>query len=178
MIKADGGHFEVKRSASANPKSQVGFVFQNRVLLPWRTILESVLFPCEVFRSYMAQARAKALELLAMVQLNGFEDRYPHELSGGMQQRAAIVRALVHEPSILMMDEPFGALDAMTRESMNLEILRIWRATSKTILFVTHSITESIFLADRVFVMTRRPGTLAERRLKRSPDLRQASIGL
>jgi ABC-type nitrate/sulfonate/bicarbonate transport system ATPase subunit len=115
MIKADGGHFEVKRSASTNPKSQVGFVFQNPVLLPWRTILE---------------------------------------------------------------DEPFGALDAMTRESMNLEILRIWRATSKTILFVTHSITESIFLADRVFVMTRRPGTLAERRLKRSPDLRQASMGL
>lgn len=164
LIKADGGSFAISPPISTGnkSKSQVGFVFQSPVLLPWRTIIENVLFPSEVFKSDMDQARAKALELLSMVKLEGFESRYPHELSGGMQQRAAIVRALVHEPAILMMDEPFGALDAMTREAMNMEILRIWNATRKTVLFVTHSITEAIFLADRVFVMTPRPGALAQ----------------
>ncbi|HEY0917767.1 ABC transporter ATP-binding protein [Devosia sp.] len=164
LIKADGGTFGIAGPSPSRDRSgsEVGFVFQSPVLLPWRTILENVLFPSEVFGTDKRQARSKALELLSMVQLEGFEDRYPHELSGGMQQRAAIVRALVHEPSILMMDEPFGALDAMTREAMNLEILRIWRATQKTVLFVTHSITEAVFLADRVLVMTPRPGTLAE----------------
>ena len=144
------------------PSAAVGMVFQAPVLLPWRTIYDNVTFPVEVRRQPAASYRQRALDLLALVGLADFADRYPHELSGGMQQRAAIVRALVQDPKVLLMDEPFGALDAMTREQMNLELLRIWEQHRKTVLFVTHSITESIFLADRVLVMTPRPGRLAE----------------
>jgi NitT/TauT family transport system ATP-binding protein len=137
-------------------------VFQAPVLLPWRTIIQNVLLPTEFRRLDATNYRERARELLALVGLEGFEDRYPHELSGGMQQRAAIVRALVQDPPILLMDEPFGALDAMTREQMNVEVLRIWSRNRKTVVFVTHSIAESVFLADRVFVMTPRPGRVAE----------------
>jgi NitT/TauT family transport system ATP-binding protein len=144
------------------PGPEVGVVFQSPVLLPWRTILQNVLLPIEFRRQSIAKYRDRAKTLLAMVGLEGFADRYPHELSGGMQQRAGIVRALVQDPKILLMDEPFGALDAMTREQMNLDVLRIWSESRKTVIFVTHSIAESVFLSDRVFVMTPRPGALAE----------------
>ncbi len=155
---------EVSRSGKplSGPGADVGVVFQSPVLLPWRTILDNVLLPIEFRNLKMSEYRQRALELLDLVGLRGFEERFPHELSGGMQQRAGIVRALVQDPRILLMDEPFGALDAMTREQMNVELLRIWSSNRKTVLFVTHSIAESVFLADRVFVMTPRPGRIAE----------------
>jgi NitT/TauT family transport system ATP-binding protein len=142
------------------PGQDAAMVFQAPVLLPWRTILQNVLLPIEFRRLPMEPYRRRAMELLATVGLGEFAERLPRELSGGMQQRAGIVRALVQDPRILLMDEPFGALDAMTREQMNLEVLRIWEQNRKTVLFVTHSIAESVFLADRVFVMTARPGAL------------------
>jgi NitT/TauT family transport system ATP-binding protein len=144
------------------PGADVGMVFQSPVLMPWRNILDNILMPIEFRRLRRDDYRNRATQLLELVGLNGFERHFPHELSGGMQQRASIVRALIADPQILLMDEPFGALDAMTREQMNLEILRLWHESRKTVIFVTHSITEAIFLADRVFVMTPRPGTLAK----------------
>ena len=146
----------------AGPGPDVGMVFQSPVLLPWRTVMENALLPIEFRRLKMDEYRARARELLDLVGLRDFKDRYPQELSGGMQQRASIVRALVQDPPILLMDEPFGALDALTREQMNVELLRVWQRHRKTVLFVTHSIAESVFLADRVFVMTPRPGRVAE----------------
>ena len=141
----------------------IGFVFQRPVLLPWRRLLENVLLPMEVLRLgprelYLARAR----ELLDMVGLSGFERAYPAELSGGMQQRAAIARSLVYDSPLLLMDEPFAALDAMTREELNLELLRIWKMTGRTIVFVTHNIPEAVLLGDRVVVMTPRPGKVRE----------------
>jgi NitT/TauT family transport system ATP-binding protein len=155
---------DVTRSGKplTGPGSDIGVVFQSPVLLPWRTILDNVMLPIEFRNLKSSDYKKRALDLIELVGLRGFEDRYPHELSGGMQQRAGIVRALVQDPPILLMDEPFGALDAMTREQMNVELLRIWSANRKTVLFVTHSIAESVFLADRVFVMTPRPGRIAE----------------
>ncbi len=137
-------------------------VFQSPVLLPWRTVLDNVLLPIEFRKLPMAGYRQSATDLLAMVGLSEFAQRYPFELSGGMQQRAAIVRALVQDPRLLLMDEPFGALDAMTREQMNLELMRIWSKSRKTVIFITHSIAEAIFLSDRVIAMTARPGTIAD----------------
>jgi NitT/TauT family transport system ATP-binding protein len=139
----------------------VGFVFQQPVLLPWRSVLDNVLFSVEMLGHDPRQYRKQAGDLLELTGLGGFETKYPRELSGGMQQRVAICRALLPDPSLLMMDEPFGALDAMTREEMSLELLRIWDERRKTILFVTHSIPEAILLADRVVVMTPRPGRIA-----------------
>ena len=142
-------------------RRDVGVVFQSSILLPWRTILENVMLPAEVLGIPAKQARERAMQLLHMVRLDGFEHKLPRQLSGGMQQRASIARALLHDPKILLMDEPFGALDAMTRERMNLELQRIWAETRKTVLFITHSIPEAVFLADRVLVMTERPGSIA-----------------
>jgi NitT/TauT family transport system ATP-binding protein len=144
------------------PTPETAVVFQSPVLLPWRTVMENVLLPIEFRKLAMASYRDRAAELLNMVGLGDFSQRYPFELSGGMQQRAAIVRALVQDPRLLLMDEPFGALDAMTREQMNLELLRIWSQSRKTIIFITHSIAEAIFLSDRVIAMTSRPGTIAD----------------
>jgi NitT/TauT family transport system ATP-binding protein len=150
------------------PLASVGMVFQAPVLLKWRRLLDNVLLPVDLAgldrRAHLARARA----LLARTGLADFGDRYPHELSGGMQQRASLCRALLLDPPLLLMDEPFGALDAMTRDEMNLELLAVWGeqegpgARRKTILFVTHSIPEAIFLADRVVVLTSRPGRVAK----------------
>jgi NitT/TauT family transport system ATP-binding protein len=161
LLPYSSGSIERAGRKITAPGPDVSVVFQTPVLMPWRTIIQNVLLPIEFRRGSLPQYRERALSLLAMVGLQDFADRYPPELSGGMQQRAAIVRALVPDPQILLMDEPFGALDAMTREQMNLDVLRIWGESRKTVLFVTHSIAESVFLSDRVFVMTPRPGRLA-----------------
>ena len=145
------------------PRRDIGVVFQSPVLFPWRTVLDNVLLPVDVQRLGRDRMAKVARDLLTLVGLQGFEDRYPWELSGGMQQRVAIVRALIHDPVILLMDEPFGALDAMTREAMNLELQRIWMTRRKTVLFITHSISEAVFLADRVLVMTARPGRIMDK---------------
>jgi NitT/TauT family transport system ATP-binding protein len=162
------GRVSVDGVPVTGPVSRVGMVFQAAVLLKWRTVLDNVLLPAELSGLSPAKYVDRARELLALVGLAGFEDKRPHELSGGMQQRASLCRALILDPPILLMDEPFGALDAMTRDEMNLELLRIWGegrldggAARKTIVFVTHSIPEAVFLADRVVVMTPRPGRVA-----------------
>jgi NitT/TauT family transport system ATP-binding protein len=156
------GSITLQDQQIVGPSRDLGIVFQAPVLLPWRTILENVLLPIELQGQNFVEYKERANELLKLVGLEGFEDKYPGELSGGMQQRVGICRALVHDPSLLLMDEPFGALDAMTREQMNLELLRIWRAHRKTVMLVTHSIPEAVFLADRVFVMSPRPGRIVE----------------
>ncbi|MCZ6591596.1 MAG: ABC transporter ATP-binding protein [Alphaproteobacteria bacterium] len=145
-----------------DPSRDVGMVFQQPLLLKWRRILENVLLPAEILGLPMKASRERARGLLAMVGLSGFEENYPYELSGGMQQRAAIARALVHDPKLILMDEPFGALDALTREKMNLELLRIWRESQKTIVFVTHGIQEAVFLGTHVAVMTAGPARMAD----------------
>jgi NitT/TauT family transport system ATP-binding protein len=144
------------------PSRDIGIVFQDPVLLPWRTVLDNVMLPVQVLGLPRTPHRRRALDLLRLVGLDGFEDKYPHELSGGMRQRVAIARALVHDPSLLLMDEPFGALDAMTREYMNLELQRVWQEAKKTVVFITHSIPEAVFLADRVVVMSARPGRVVD----------------
>jgi NitT/TauT family transport system ATP-binding protein len=142
------------------PRANVGVMFQDSTLLPWKTVLENILFPVKIQRRPLAQYRERALQLIEMVGLHGFADMKPHQLSGGMRQRVAICRALVTDPDILLMDEPFSALDAMTRDEMNDALLDIWERYRKTGLFVTHSIREAVYLADRVLVMTRRPATV------------------
>jgi NitT/TauT family transport system ATP-binding protein len=161
LTPATGGTIHVRDTVVRDPFPDVGIVFQHPVLLPWRSVLDNVLFSADMLGLGPKGYRARALELLALSGLAGFETRLPRELSGGMQQRVAICRALLPDPSLLLMDEPFGALDAMTREELGLELLRIWEARRKTILFVTHSIPEAILLADKVVVMTPRPGRLA-----------------
>jgi NitT/TauT family transport system ATP-binding protein len=136
-------------------------VFQKALLLKWRSILDNVLLPAEILGLPMREARERALYLLDMVGLSDFAEAYPQQLSGGMQQRASIARALVHDPRLILMDEPFGALDALTRERMNLELLRIWKESNKTILFVTHGIQEAVFLGSQVVVMTASPARMA-----------------
>jgi NitT/TauT family transport system ATP-binding protein len=145
-----------------NPARDIGMVFQAPLLLKWRRILDNVLLPAELLGLPMDAARKRARELIAMVGLAGHEDKFPYELSGGMQQRAAIARALVHDPKLVLMDEPFGALDALTREKMNLELLRIWKESGKTIVFVTHGISEAVFLGTRVIVFTAGPARMAD----------------
>jgi NitT/TauT family transport system ATP-binding protein len=161
LVPPTTGVVRVRNREVREPYADVGFVFQSAVLLPWRTVLDNVLFSIEMLGLSARAHRERAAGLIELAGLAGFERKYPAELSGGMQQRVAICRALVHEPSLLLMDEPFGALDAMTREEMSLELLRIWDERRKTILFVTHSIPEAILLSDRVVVMTPRPGRLA-----------------
>ncbi len=161
---ATRGRVVVDGAAVTRPIPAVGMVFQAPVLLRWRTILDNVLLAAELAGRERAAHRARAESLLALVGLAGFGDKRPRELSGGMQQRAALCRALLLDPPLLLMDEPFGALDAMTRDDMALELLRIWgerdlaRQARKTVLFVTHSISEAVFLSDRVVVMSPRPG--------------------
>jgi NitT/TauT family transport system ATP-binding protein len=161
LTPASGGTVRVRDTVVREPFPDVGIVFQHPVLLPWRTVLDNVLFSADMLGLKPEGYRTRARELLALSGLAGFETRLPRELSGGMQQRVAICRALLPDPGLLLMDEPFGALDAMTREELGLELLRIWEARRKTILFVTHSIPEAILLADKVVVMTPGPGRLA-----------------
>jgi NitT/TauT family transport system ATP-binding protein len=144
--------------AGGQPK--IGMVFQQANLMPWRTVLENIMLPLELEGVGLDERRSRAWDLVELVDLQGFEGNWPRDLSGGMAQRVAIARALIHDPDILLLDEPFGSLDALTRERMWTELSRIWQARQKTVLMVTHSIGEALFLADRVLVLTQRPGRI------------------
>jgi NitT/TauT family transport system ATP-binding protein len=151
-----------------SPRREIGFVFQKANLMPWRTTMQNILLPLEVQGVAKEERRERAQELVELVGLQGFEDVLPGNLSGGMAQRVAIARALVHDPDLLLLDEPFGGLDALMRERMGTELLRIWQRRRKTVVMVTHSISEALFLADRVIVLTPRPGRV---RLELDVDL-------
>ena len=162
LIGPSSGKVTIDGSAIDGPRRDVGVVFQAPTLLPWANVLDNVLFPLKILHRLAPDSPAKGRELLRLVGLSDFERKMPSELSGGMQQRTSICRALITDPDILLMDEPFGALDALTREEMSLELLRIWQEQPKTIFFVTHSVPEAVLLADRVCVMTARPGRIIE----------------
>ena len=161
LLQPTSGEVLVEGKSITKPHGGVGVVFQTALLLPWRNVLSNVMMPVEVKGLPRGKYEQRALDLLKMTGLHGFERKLPWQLSGGMQQRVSICRALVHDPKIVLMDEPFGALDAMTRERMNVELQRIQRETGKTVLLITHSIPEAVFLADRVMVMSARPGNIA-----------------
>lgn len=158
LLAKTRGVVKVNGNDVTGPVSDVGMVFQSPVLPKWRNVIDNVMLPVEILGLDEEEYRKRAMDLLQLTGLIGFETKYPRELSGGMQQRVSISRALIHNPPLLLMDEPFGALDALTREAMNLELLRIWQESKKTCLLITHSIGEAVFLADRVIVMTPRPG--------------------
>lgn len=162
LVFPTAGEIMVDGQPVTGPRVGVSMVFQSAVLLRWKTVLANVMFPVKIMRLDESQYRGRAYELLDLTGLRGFESRYPRELSGGMQQRTAICRALVFDPKVLLMDEPFGALDAMTREELSFELLRIWQERRKTVLFVTHSVAEAVLLADRVVVMSARPGRVID----------------
>ena len=162
LLIPNAGNVRLAGVTVDGPRKDIGFVFQRAALLEWRSARKNILLKAEMRRMPAAEASRRADELIEMTGLAGFEHAYPHELSGGMQQRVALCRALLHRPSVLLMDEPFGALDALTREQMNVELRRIWHETGTTVLLVTHSIAEAAYLADRVAVMTPRPGRIAE----------------
>jgi NitT/TauT family transport system ATP-binding protein len=162
LLSSTDGSASLRGTRIQGPRRDIGVVFQAPVLFPWRTVLDNVLLPIDVQGQGRERYLPAARDLLTLVGLRDFERRYPWELSGGMQQRVAITRALIHDPAMLLMDEPFGALDAMTREHMNLELQRIWMEKKKTVFFITHSIPEAVFLADRVLVMTPRPGRVVD----------------
>lgn len=154
------GHVILRGKSVKGPQKEVGIVFQTDVLLDWRTNLNNVLLQIEMRNLSVKQYRPRALDLLHQVGLAGFESKHPYELSGGMRQRVSICRALIHDPPVLLMDEPFGALDALTREQMALDLQALWLRDRKTVLFITHSIPEAVLLSDRVIVMTPRPGRI------------------
>ena len=161
LLAADSGTVWFNDEPVVEPHADIGFVFQSTNLMPWRTVVENVLLPIEVQQGRVAEDdRRRACELLALVGLEGFEQSYPKRLSGGMSQRVVLARTLLHNSKLLLMDEPFGALDALTRERLNLELLRIHRLQAKTVLMVTHSIAEAVFLADRVIVLGDRPASV------------------
>lgn len=170
-IRFEGTHEKV-------PGERLGIVFQTPVLLPWRTVIKNVHLPAEILRIDSQESLARAHQLLEMTGVSGFDDNYPGELSGGMQQRVSIARALLHDPEVLLMDEPFGALDAITREQLNAELQSIHMRERKTILFVTHDVKEAIFLSDRIAVLTDRPGRLASVIDNRIPRPRTAESQL
>jgi NitT/TauT family transport system ATP-binding protein len=161
-VAKTAGEISINGTPVAGPRPDIGVVFQQPVLLPWRTVLDNVLFPIELLKLPRAKYTDRAMALLAMAKIDDFARHLPRQLSGGMRQRASICRALIHDPRILLMDEPFSALDAITRDEMGVELLRIWQANRKTVIFVTHSIREAAFLSDRVLVMGRRPATIIE----------------
>jgi NitT/TauT family transport system ATP-binding protein len=160
LDSADAGRFSLAGAAIDGPSSEVGVVFQQATLLPWLTVWQNVMLPLRVGGQSAAGREGAVRDLIRIAGLQGFENKYPYELSGGMQQRAAIVRALVRDPKLLLMDEPFGSLDALTREKMNAELQRIWLASRKTVVLITHAIDEAVFLGDRVLVMSPRPGRI------------------
>jgi NitT/TauT family transport system ATP-binding protein len=161
LVAPSHGDVTLDEEQVLHPSSDVGLVFQQPVLLPWRSVMQNITLPLEVLGTGNAASRkARARELLDLVGLSAYADHHPSELSGGMQQRVSIARALAHDPSVLLMDEPFGALDALTRDQMTMELMRIWTQASKTVLFVTHSVPEAVLLADRVVVMTPSPGRI------------------
>lgn len=156
------GSVKLDNTPVIGPRPEIGMVFQEANLLPWRNLRDNILFPFEIKRLSPQPYQARIQHLLDVVGLAGFVNKYPRELSGGMQQRASIVRCLSFDPEVMLLDEPFGALDAFTRDEMNLLLLRLWAETKKTIAFVTHSIAEALFMADRILIMTPRPGRLAQ----------------
>jgi NitT/TauT family transport system ATP-binding protein len=171
ILNATEGSVEINGVDVQSPRHErreVGLVFQHPVALEWRTVRKNILLPVQILRENgaidrgMDYYRDRADDLISLVGLDGFGDSYPNELSGGMQQRVTISQALIYNPSVLLMDEPFGSLDAMTKDELNLELLRIWRETEKTILFITHDLDEAIFLSDRVVVLSPRPGRVAD----------------
>ena len=162
LLEPTRGEVRVNGEMVRGPRRDVGIVFQQPTLLPWCTVLDNVLAPIAALGRPRPSHRERAHELIRLVRLEGFEAHHPHELSGGMQQRVAIARGFMHDPSLLLMDEPFAALDAMTREHMMDELQSLWLRTDKAVLFITHSIPEAVFLADRVVVMSARPGRVRE----------------
>lgn len=162
LLAPTSGTAKINNAAVKGPNPNVGIVFQNAALMKWRSALKNIMLQIEVRKLDAKKFREVALRLIDLVGIKGFENKYPYQLSGGMQQRVSICRALVHDPPLLLMDEPFGALDAFTREMMNMELQRIWLDRKKTVLFITHSIPEAVFLSDRVAVMSARPGTLID----------------
>ncbi len=175
LLKPSQGSVQLLGEEVRGPRHDIGFVFQRAALLEWRSARKNILLQAEMRGMNSAQAAKRADELIEMTGLSGFENALPHELSGGMQQRVALCRALLHEPRVLLMDEPFGALDALTREQMNVELHRVWRETGTTVLLVTHSIAESVYLANRVIVLTRRPAVVKEVIEVDLPDTRDYS---
>ena len=160
LLPVSDGTITIEEVLVERPYTHLGIVFQDAVLLDWRRVLDNLLLQIEVRGLKKADYRARAEELLAGVGLAGFERKYPYELSGGMRQRVSICRALVHDPPLLLMDEPFGALDAITRDQLNLDLQAVWLSRRKTVIFITHSISEAVFLSDRVMVMSPRPGRI------------------
>ena len=175
LVKTTRGDVRVHGTPVTRPRPDVSLMLQRAALLPWRTVMANVMLPVEILKLDRKTYRDRAEQLLALVGLEGFEGRRPDELSGGMQQRVSLCRALVHDPSILLMDEPFAALDALTREELSLELQRIWSEDRKTIVFVTHSIQEATLLADRIVVMSPRPGRITHVLEVRAP--RPRSLG-
>ena len=173
----DSGEVRIGSTAHPfDPSRDIGMVFQQPLLLKWRRVLENVLLPAEILGLPRRESRERARELLALVGLTGFEGKYPYELSGGMQQRAAIARALIHDPKLVLMDEPFGALDALTRERMNVELHAIWERSQKTIVFVTHGISEAVYLGTRVIVLTAGPARMADNIAIELPKTRSLDV--
>ena len=163
LLEPTSGQVSWNGQAAAGGTDSIGIVFQRDNLMPWRTTQDNIRLPLELNGVGRQEADERVVELIRLVGLSGFENSYPGQLSGGMAQRVALARALVHQPTLLLLDEPFGALDAMTRERMSQELLRIWNAMPVTVFMVTHSIPEAVFLADEVVVMTGRPGTITAR---------------
>jgi len=176
LIRPVTGSIYVNGHRVEGPGGEKAMVFQDFALMPWHTVFQNVAFGLRLQGRSEKDIRDHVMHYIRMVGLEGFENRYPWELSGGMQQRVGIIRALIHDPAMLLMDEPFGALDAMTRDNMNLELQRIWMERRKTILFITHSIPEAVFLGDRVLVMTPRPGRIAEDRRIELPRPRPLDV--
>ncbi len=176
LLPVTSGSITIDASTVTGPRPDVGVVFQSAVLLPWRTVLDNVLLPVELLRLPRRAHEGRARELLAMAGVEDFAARLPHELSGGMKQRVAICRALIMRPRLLLMDEPFSALDALTRERMSLELLRLWEQLRPTVVFVTHAIREAVFVSDRVLVMTPRPGTIGFETDVKLPRPRELSL--